>query len=75
VSRIHTDEQLKDCSKLELEKKLNMVNTSIDLSLDETRQNRDMINFYLNGGVRGRREDVVKDIKAGQADTDDIGGH
>ena len=72
MSRVYTDAQLKGCSKMELEAKLNLVNTSIALTPDEVVKNRDMILFYLNGGVRGVREDIIEDIKAGQADIDDI---
>jgi len=31
------------------------------------------IEVFLNGGVKHMRKDVLEDIKAGQADTDDIG--
>lgn len=75
MSRVYTHEQLKDCSKLELERKLNMVETSIALTQEEVVANRDMILFYMNGGVRGQRKDILRDIKAGEADIDDIGGH
>ena len=35
MGRVYTDEQLKDCSKLELKHKLDMVEGSIDLTREE----------------------------------------
>lgn len=73
--RVYTDEQLENCSKLELKQKLNMVNTSNDLSRGEIDANVAIIEFHLNGGVHHPMKDVVEDIRAGQADTNDLGGH
>lgn len=61
--------------KQELERKLEMVRSSDELTNDEKDKNIDLINFALGGGVHFARKDVIEDMKAGKADTDDIGGH
>lgn len=58
----------------ELQRKLDMVKSNEDLTLEEKDKNIDLINFALNGGVHFSREDVLEDIKAGAADTSDMGG-
>jgi len=58
----------------ELERKLAMFKCSSDLTQEEKDKNIDLINFALSGGVQFSRADVHEDIKAGKADTDDIGG-
>lgn len=64
---------LKECSKIELEKKLKMVQCNDDLTIKEKDANVDIIKFVLNGCVHNRRDDVLEDIKNGSADIDDIG--
>jgi len=61
--------------KMELERKLEMVKSSEELTDEEKDKNIDLINFALSGGVHFARKDVHEDIKAGKADTEDIGGH
>lgn len=72
--RLYDEEVLANCSKLDLEKKLLMVETSNELTPEEVKQNRERINFALNGRVHYTREDVLEDIKAGEADISDMGG-
>jgi len=60
--------------KEELERKLAMVKCNEDLTNEEKDENIDRINYALNGGQKFTRKDVEEDIKAGAADTDDMGG-
>ena len=71
--RLYGEEDLVKCSKEELERKLEMVQVNEDLTDDEKDANIDLINFALNGGVHFSRKDVLEDIEAGKADTNDIG--
>jgi len=73
--RIFTQEDLKDCSRMNLERKLNMVKTSADLTEKEIHLNVCEIELALNGGVHCPMSEVIKDIQAGEPDTDDISGH
>jgi len=73
--RVFTQEDLKDCSRMNLERKLNMVKTSADLTEKEIHLNVCEIELALNGGVHNPISGVIKDIEAGEADTNDIGGH
>lgn len=72
--RLFNESDLAKCGKKDLERKLAMVETSIDLTPEEVKQNRERINFALNGRVHYIREDVLEDIKAGEADISDMGG-
>lgn len=62
-------------TKLQLQTMLDMVKGSNDLSRDEIEQNVKEIEFLLNGGASKRREDILRDIEAGSADIDDMGGY
>jgi len=73
--RVYTQEDLKDCSRMNLERKLNMVKTSVDLTEKEIRLNVNEIELALNGGVHCPMSEVIKDIQAGEPDISDIGGH
>jgi len=55
-----------------LKRKLAMVDGG-DLTTEEKRLNRDMINFALTG-ERDMKQSVLDDIKAGEADISDMGG-
>ena len=50
--RVYTSKQLKGLSKQELQLKLDMVNGSIYLTDEEIIANRDMIQLFLNNGVK-----------------------
>ena len=56
----------------ELNRKLAMVEGSIDLTPEEKRLNREMIKFALTG-EKTVDQKVLDDIEAGKADTSDIG--
>lgn len=71
--RLYNEADLAECSKVELERKLAMVKCNDDLTRGEKDANIDLINFALCGGVHHTRQDVLEDIKAGEADIDDIG--
>jgi len=73
--RVFTQEDLKDCSRMNLERKLNMVKTSADLTEKEIHLNVCEIELALNGGVHNPMSEVIKDIQAGESDISDIGGH
>ena len=72
--RVYTSKQLKGLSKKELQLKLDMVNGSIYLTDEEIIANRDMIQLFLNNGVKYTTKEVLEDIAAGSADIDDIIG-
>lgn len=72
--RVYTPELLKDCSREELEKKLDMVKTNQDLTQEEIGLNVAEIEFFLNGGVRKPNKKVINDILDGQSDISDMGG-
>lgn len=72
--RLFNESDLAKCSKANLVRKLLMVETSIDLTFEEVKQNRERINFALNGGVHNTRQDVLDDIKASEADISDWEG-
>ena len=72
--RVYTSKQLKGLSKQELQLKLDMVNGSIYLTDKEIIANRDMIQLFLNNGVKYTTKEALEDISAGSADIDDIIG-
>lgn len=72
--RVYTSKQLKGLSKQELQLKLDMVNGSIYLTDEEIIANRDMIQLFLNNGVKYITKEALEDIAAGSADIDDIIG-
>ena len=72
--RVYTSKQLKGLSKQELQLKLDMVNGSIYLTDEEIIANRDMIQLFLNNGVKYTTKEALEDISAGSADIDDIIG-
>lgn len=61
--------------KKELERKLDMVKTSIELTDEERSINIDRINFVLHGCVHHTKQEILDDIEAGSADIDDMGGY
>lgn len=72
--RVYTSKQLKGLSKQELQLKLDMVNGSIYLTDEEIIANRDMIQLFLNNGIKYTTKEVLEDIATGSADIDDIIG-
>jgi len=72
--RVFTDEQLQDCSKQNLERKLDMVKCSDELTREEQKQNIAKIEYYLNGKAYFTPSEVMDDIIAGRADDNDIVG-
>lgn len=72
--RVFKDEDLKRSSRQNLELKLAMVETSEDLTREEKELNIKKIRFYLNGQVHHTSKEVLDNIAAGAADTDDIVG-
>jgi len=70
--RVHTKEQLKGLSKQALQLKLDMVNSSVDLTPAEIIANREVLTLALNNGVRFGIPEVLEDIKNGSADIDDL---
>ena len=72
--RVYTSKQLKGLSKQALQLKLDMVNGSLYLTDEEIIANRDMIQLFLNNGVKYTTKEALEDISAGSADIDDIIG-
>ena len=70
--RVYTSEQLEGLSKQELQLRMDMVNSSNALTMEEVIANRDMILLYMNNGVRHPLPEVIGDIMAGSADIDDV---
>lgn len=71
--RVFTQKDLKNCSRIDLERKLNMVKGSIDLSRKERDLNVAELEVALNGGVRNHMSKVILEIDASKADAGDIG--
>lgn len=70
--RVYTGEQPRGLSKQQLQLKLDMVDSSMDLTDEEVIANREMIHLFMNNGVRHPLPEVMEDIKAGAADIDDL---
>jgi hypothetical protein len=70
--RVYTSKQLEGLSKQELQLRMDMVNSSNALTMEEVIANRDMILLYMNNGVRYPLPEVIGDIMAGSADIDDV---
>ena len=73
--RVFSKEQLENCSRVDLERKLSMVKTNDELSQEEIRLNVAEIEFFLNGGVRSPNKEAIDDILDCQADISDMGGN
>ena len=70
--RIFSEKVLRKCSKHDLKIKLDMVKSSNELTCEEQKRNIELIELYLNDGVKYIRQDVAEDIKAGAADISDL---
>lgn len=72
--RTYTDDMLKDKSRVELVSMLENVKTSDVLTIEEKKANIEILETKING-VNSRNDAILKDIAAGAADIDDIGGY
>lgn len=73
--RVYSPERLKNESKSQLAKMLEMVKTNIDLTNEEIEANVEILNRFLNNGTRSPMQDIIEDIEAGRADISDMSGH
>jgi hypothetical protein len=68
--RIYTDKQLEGRTPEQFQKMLNQVKTNSELTHEEKTANIQKLETYMNDSKI--RTAIMKDIIAGQADTDDI---
>ena len=73
--RLYTQNLLEGKSRDQLISMLDNVKTSIVLTEEEKAANIEILEVKINGGVNSRNDAILRDIEAGMADIDDLGGN
>ena len=73
--RLYTQDLLEGKTKEQLNVMLDNVKTSIVFTDKEKVANIEILECKINGGVNSRNDAILRDIEAGMADIDDLGGN